>query len=127
MLLATLSTFAVSCQKENVAEAPSTITEIGAARTIFYTINGVRYRINLIGNHEWNEFITNMMMLAEQGYSIKFSNGKTPIQDVAPKDIQKLTTKSQDEAIAWVKKKADEGYSVDVQYCNGVYTCIAIR
>ena len=77
-LLAVLTSLAVSCQKEEAditSATPSTvIAENDTLRTVVYTIDGVSYRLTLLGDQAWHDFLSRMFALAEEGHSVTFFN-----------------------------------------------------
>ena len=46
-LFAVLATMAVSCQKENLVEPQTTVSEIGTVRTVSYAVDGVAHQVTL--------------------------------------------------------------------------------
>lgn len=126
-LFTVLATMAVSCQKENIAEPQSSVVVVGTVRTVSYAVDGVVRQITLHDDAEWDAFINNMMSLSEQGYDVRIINESATSQSPATKDVQTITTTDREKAKAWAKKMSDEGYVVEINYSNGVYTCIAIR
>ena len=76
-LLAVLTSLAVSCQKEEAditSATPSTvIAENDTHRTVVYTIDGVSYRLTLLGDEAWHDFLSRMFALAEEGHSVTSS------------------------------------------------------
>lgn len=125
-LFAVLATMAVSCQKENFVEPRSAVAEVGTVRTVSYAVDGVAHQVTLHGDAEWDAFVDSMMSLSEQGYDVRIINESAASQSPATKDVQTITTTDRNEAKAWAKQKSDEGYAVEINHSNGVYTCIAI-
>ena len=125
-LFAVLATMAVSCQKENIMDPQSTVAEISTVRTVLYAVDGVEHRVTLHGDDEWTSFVESMISLSEQGHCVRIINEDAATHRIGTKDVQTLTTSSQATANAWVKEKADAGYSVSVTYENGQYSCMAI-
>ncbi len=126
-LFAMLATMAVGCQKENYVDSQSTVASVGSVRTVLYTINGVEHLVTLYGDEEWDAFVDSMMSLAQQGYNVSFVNQNVAESGVATKDVQTFTTPSQEEAKAWSKEKAEQGYTVSTTYKDGLYICVAVR
>ena len=126
-LFAMLATMAVGCQKENYVDSQSTVASVGSVRTVLYTINGVEHLVTLYGDEEWDAFVDSMMSLAQQGYNVSFVNQNVAASGVATKDVQTFTTPSQEEAKAWSKEKAEQGYTVSIKYKDGLYICVAVR
>lgn len=126
-LFAVLATMAVSCQKENLLEPQYAVAEIGSVRTVSYTVDGVTYQATFYSEAEWDAFADSMMTMAKQGHEIQFINQNASVQGISTKDTQTLTTTSQAEAKAWAKEKADQGYTVGTTYCNGQFTCVAVK
>lgn len=126
-LLAVLATMAVSCQKENIVEPMSTTAEVGTVRTVLYAVDGVEHIVKLYGDDAWNIFVNNMLALSKQGHDIRFVNESVKTSALPKKETLTFITTSQSEAIAWMKEKGDEGYTVTLKYEKGQYKCIAIR
>ena len=126
-LFVVLSTMAVSCQKENIVEPISTVSEISNARKVLYSIDGVEHTVILRGDEAWTNFIRSMMSLTEEGHSVRIANENASVRQHATKDTHIYTTKDPDDATAWTQKMLNDGYSVSVAYSNGVYTCIASK
>lgn len=122
-----LTTMAVSCQKERTIEPQSAVAEIGTVRTVNYSVNGVDHQITLYSDAEWDAFVDSMMSLSEQGKEVCIINEDASTQTSMTKDIQTFTTTDRDEAKAWAKQKADEGYEVTINSKEGVYTCVAVK
>lgn len=91
-----------------------------------YAVDGVAHQVTLHGDAEWDAFVDSMMSLSEQGYDVRIINESASSQSPATKDVQTITTTDRNEAKAWAKQKSDEGYAVEINHSNGVYTCIAI-
>ena len=128
-LLAVLSTMAVSCQKENLVDQPTIVTESCATRTVQYTIDGVSHTITLIGEDTWHEFLNYMFALAEEGQMVSFRNVESTSSAAATKETVTYSTKDKEEAFEWAERMGLAGYSVAVRYDKekGVYTCCAIK
>ena len=77
-LLAVLTSLAVSCQKEEAditfATPSAVIIDNAALRTVVYTIDGVSYRLTLLGDEAWHDFLSRMFALAEEGHTVTFFN-----------------------------------------------------
>lgn len=73
-LLAVLTSLAVSCQKEEAditsATPSAVIIDNAALRTVVYTIDGVSYRLTLLGDEAWHDFLSRMFALAEEGHTV---------------------------------------------------------
>ena len=124
-LLAVLSTMAVSCQKENLVEPQSAVAENSTVRTVLYAVDGVEHTVTIRDDEEWNVFIRSMVLLAEEGHSVRIADENASVRQYAAKDTQIYTTKDADDAAAWVAKMVADHYTVEVYFENGVYTCIA--
>lgn len=126
-LLAVLSATAVSCQKENVMDnAIETIDS--KAYTMQYAINGVTHSALIHNEAEAQALLQYLLALTREGYETSIYNEST-YSPSASKETITYTTKSEDDAVAWGLKKAEEGYKVSHVYNpkTGEYTCIATR
>ena len=130
-LLAVLTTMAVSCQKEDAditSANPSTvIAENDAVRSVVYTIDGVTYRLTLVGDQAWRDFLLRMFALAEEGRTVTFFNEEAASRVIPSKLVETFTTSNKEEAYQWAEKKGNEGYTVTVVFDQetGIYTCYA--
>ena len=130
-LLAVLATMAVSCQKEDAditSANPSTvIAENDAVRSVVYTIDGVTYRLTLVGDQAWRDFLLRMFALAEEGRTVTFRNEEAASRVIPSKLVETFTTSNKEEAYQWAEKKGNEGYTVTVVFDQetGIYTCYA--
>ena len=130
-LLAVLTTMAVSCQKEDAditSATPSTvIAENDTLRTVVYTIDGVSYRLSLVGEQAWHDFLSRMFALAEEGRTVTFFNEEAASRVIPSKLVETFTTSNKEEAYQWAEKKGNEGYTVTVVFDQetGIYTCYA--
>lgn len=127
--IAVFATSMVSCQKETLQEPTPIVANIGNARTIKYSIDGIEYFIKLHGEKEWMQFVNTMMELSTQGHDITFAEANSVQREYSAKEIYTFTTKDQAMASAWAAAMVDEGYTVRVMYNEhtGIFTCIAIR
>lgn len=126
-LVAVLLTMAVSCQKENLVEPQSTVTDDSTVRTVLYAVDGVEHIVTIHNDEEWSVFIRSMVSLAEEGHSVRIADESASVRQYAAKDTQIYTTKDPDDAAAWTAKMVADHYTVDVLFENGVYTCIAYK
>ena len=101
-LLAVLATMAVSCQKEDAditSANPSTvIAENDAVRSVVYTIDGVTYRLTLVGDQAWRDFLLRMFALAEEGRTVTFRNEEAASRVIPSKLVETFTTSNKEEA-----------------------------
>lgn len=128
-LMMVLSMAAVSCQKETLVEPEATCMQVSTMRTIVYTIDGVGYQATLHNDAEWDAFITWMLALAREGREVTFYNPDAMDNTVCTKEVVTYTTSDPDDANAWAKQMADNGYQVKITYDNdhNVYVCIAVK
>ena len=128
-LLAVLGTLAVSCQKENDSVQTPIEAESSTIYKICYSIDGKVYRITLVGDDTWHDFLNRMLALAEEGHRVSFRNENASSQDALTKEVITYTTNDHDDAYTWAEKKLNEGYEVTVEYDRetGKYTCTAIK
>ena len=130
-LLAVLTTMAVSCQKEDAditSANPSTvIAENDTVRSVVYSIDGVTYRLTLVGDQAWHDFLSRMFALAEEGRTVTFRNEEAASRVIPSKLVETFTTSNKEEAYQWAEKKGNEGYTVTVVFDQetGIYTCYA--
>lgn len=128
-LVAVLASMAVSCQKENIINQTTIVSESCATYTVQYTIDGVSRTITLVGEDTWHDFLAHMFALAEEGHVVSFRKVASTSNTAATKETVTHTTDSKDEAYAWGEKMIDAGYFVTIRYDKekGVYTCYAIK
>ena len=132
-LLAVLTSLAVSCQKEEAditSATPSTvIAENDTLRTVVYTIDGVSYRLTLVGDQAWHDFLSRMFALAEEGHSVTFFNEEAASRVLPSKVVETHSTSDKDDAYQWSEQKVKEGYTVTIVFDEetGIYTCYAFK
>ena len=128
-LIAVLASMAVSCQKENIINQTTIVSESCATYTVQYTIDGVSRTITLVGEDTWHDFLAHMFALAEEGRVVSFRKVASTSNTAATKETVTHSTTSKDEAYAWGEKMIDAGYFVTIRYDKekGVYTCYAIK
>ncbi len=132
-LLAVLTSLAVSCQKEEAditSATPSTvIAENDTLRTVVYTIDGVSYRLTLVGDQAWHDFLSRMFALAEEGHSVTFFNEEAASRVLPTKEVETHSTSNKEDAYQWSEQKVKEGYTVTIVFDEetGIYTCYAFK
>lgn len=128
-LVAVLGTLAVSCQKENLIDQSTIVSESCATYTVQYSIDGVSHTISLIGEDSWHDFLDRMFALAEENHIVSFRNMEASSSTIPSKETVTHTTTNKSEAYAWVEKMSGAGYYVTITYDEkeGVYTCYAIK
>lgn len=132
-LLAVLTSLAVSCQKEEADITPATpsavIIDNAALRTVVYTINGVSYRLTLLGDQAWHDFLSRMFALAEEGHSVTFFNEEAASRVLPSKEVETHSTSNKEDAYQWSEQKVKEGYTVTIVFDEetGIYTCYAFK
>ena len=132
-LLAVLTSLAVSCQKEEAditSATPSTvIAENDTLRTVVYTIDGVSYRLTLLGDEAWHDFLSRMFALAEEGRTVTFFNEEAASRCLPSKVVETHSTSDKDDAYQWSEQKVKEGYTVTVVFDEetGIYTSYAFK
>ena len=132
-LLAVLTSLAVSCQKEEAditSATPSTvIAENDTLRTVVYTIDGVSYRLTLVGDQAWHDFLSRMFALAEEGHSVTFFNEEAASRVLPSKEVETHSTSNKEDAYQWSEQKVKEGYTVTIVFDEetGIYTCYAFK
>jgi hypothetical protein len=128
-LFAVLGTLAVSCQKENIIDETNIVAENGSVYKVSYTVDGVTHQLTLVGDEAWHDFLNRMVALAEEGHEVTFRNEEAASRIVSTKETVTYTTPNHDDAINWVAKMADDGYTVTIIFDeeNKVYNCYAIK
>ncbi|MBQ1408473.1 MAG: hypothetical protein IIY87_01810 [Bacteroidales bacterium] len=128
-LLAVLGTLAVSCQKEFCDNQTTNVAENAVIHYVQYSINGVSYRMTLVGDEAWQAFLERMLALATEGNTITFRDESVSSQIAQTKDVVTYTTTNGDDAIEWADKMAQLGYTVTIEYDKrtGIYTCTAFK
>lgn len=125
--LSMLTAVTVSCQKENLFESQPVIVENGSFCNVRYSVDGVKYSITLNSGAEWDALVDSLFTLSVQGHDVRFAKGKANVILSFSKDTQTLITSSEEEAKAWSKERADEGYTVTITFNNGNFICIAYK
>jgi hypothetical protein len=132
-LLAVLTSLAVSCQKEEAditSATPSTvIAENDTHRTVVYSIDGVSYRLTLVGDQAWHDFLSRMFALAEEGHTVTFFNEEAASRCLPSKVVETHSTSNKEDAYQWSEQKVKEGYTVTIVFDEetGIYTCYAFK
>ena len=128
-LIAVLGTMAVSCQKENINETTTAVSQIGTVRNMYYTIDGVNYHITLVGDEAWRIFLNQMLALAEEGHRVSFRNEDASSCVGSTKETVTYVTGNHDDAIAWADTMVDKGYDVTITFDEKEhkYVCIAVK
>ena len=99
--IAVFATSMVSCQKETLQEPTPIVANIGNARTIKYSIDGIEYFIKLHGEKEWMQFVNTMMELSTQGHDITFAEANSVQREYSAKEIYTFTTKDFERVSCW--------------------------
>ena len=122
-----LAALTVSCQKENLFESQPVIAENGSFCNVRYAVDGVKYSITLNSGAEWDALVDSLFTLSVQGHDVRFAKGNANVILSFSKDTQTLITSSEEEAKAWSKERAEEGYTVTITFNNGNFICIAYK
>lgn len=124
-----VSIMAVSCLKETELEDYTCTEEYNIGNETYYCVDGVLYDVVINGQQEWMYFLSQMVALAEEGYTVSIFHGNHFNQTCEAKDVVTYTTFSQDDALMWAEKKYKEGYDVTIEYdrTTGKYNCIATK
>jgi len=127
-LLAVIGTVATGCQKETFTNPQSSIADNCTIYTVQYTVDGVSHTSTLYGEDEYNAFILQLVMMAREGHEVCFSNNNIVISSLSKEKLY-FSTRDADEATKWAVEKANEGYTVHVDYDEGtgMYNCVAIK
>ena len=126
-LLATLGTFATSCQKE---VAQSTATEYACSEhTFVYRIDNKEYYADIPNGDEWYSFLTRMVAISREGYRVTVRLAGSSTQTAASKEKVVFETDNPEEAAKWAEMMLEAGYEVTVYFDEqtGVYTLTAIN
>ena len=128
-LLAVLSTVAVSCQKETLAEPQSKNLEVSTVYTVRYVVNGITHTETLGSDAEYDALLMRLLALARLGYEVEIMNGVDPVGATLAVEVITFSTSNEQEAADWVKQKVLEGYKVHVSFdeTTGMFNCIAYR
>ena len=128
-LLATLSIAVTSCQKENIAEPERFATEKNAGETVYYTVGGIRFSQTINSEDEYDTLLMRLIMLSKEGYEVSFFGNRYSSASGMTKDTVTYTTTNENDAVAWMKQKINEGYTVTITYDEGtgIFTCIAVK
>ena len=124
---------AVSYQIEEAditsATPSAVIIDNAALRTVVYTIDGVSYRLTLLGDQAWHDFLSRMFALAEEGHSVTFFNEEAASRVLPSKVVETHSTSDKDDAYQWSEQKVKEGYTVTIVFDEetGIYTCYAFK
>lgn len=114
------------CQKENTTNLD---TSFSSTETVMYYQTGsTSGYVAISSDTAWDLFLEQMLALAREGYQVSFSSSQLA-QEHATKDIVTFSTTNKDEAKAWSKQMANDGYTVTINYDTktGVYTCTAVK
>ena len=129
-LVATLSLVCIGCQKEETAQVnvEQTAPEVGSVYRMTYIVDGKTCHVTLYGEEAHDEFIYQMLALAEQGHKVTFFDESKVSQQAAAKDVVTYSTSSKDEAYQWMHDMEELGYTVIVEYDSesGMYNCTAV-
>ena len=127
-LFMVLSLVAVSCQKEDVSNAPVVAGQEETAINVVYSIDGTIYHTVLNGEEAWFDFINQMLALAREGYEVTFSRNGSLVSSLTKEKVTYVTN-DEDDANKWANKRINDGYIVTITYDDetGEYTCVAIK
>ena len=128
-LIVVLGTMTVGCQKEQVIDPQSSITETNTVYTVQYTINGELHQETIIGEEAWSEFLHRMLALAEEGCEVSVFEETNTSCVVATKEVVTYSTSNQDDAYSWCNNMIMLGYMVTITFDREkqVYNCTAVR
>lgn len=124
ILSAFLVLMATGCQKEteNVFDGePMTESSVQGNNVVFYTIDGVAYRVVLKDDAANAALLQQLMDLVQNGHQVSLYREDLRQQNGETKDVVHFDTKDQKEMLEWVDKMKDDGYVVDVVLVDGVY------
>lgn len=124
-LMGVLAMVAVSCQKENMNEWQSGVEVSESVKVVKYTVNGEMYTVAVNGEEEWDALMERMLSLTEMGYDVRIVGNSC--QQGGTKEVEVKKTPDKQEAKEWSKEKAADGYTVDMTYREGEYTCVATK
>lgn len=126
-LFATLSTMAVSCQKESIVENAGLVESEAVKNKVYYTVDGIMQIAELNDERALEVFFEEMAMLTRMGHRIVVYSNRT-CTSVAKETIT-YTTQSHADAVTWCAKMFLDGYTVTMDYDENtkIYTCKATR
>ena len=117
-MLAFVSMFATSCQKENLvcpqhvgAEYVQPITDYH----ISYWVDGVHHSITLHSEESVSDFFHELTHLAVLGHHIRISKDSLPSENPS-KDVVRFSTQSEKEFNEWIIIMEKDGYEIDYYY-----------
>jgi len=124
-----LGTMFTGCLKEDYANVTDINTEVSAARTIGYSVNGVVQTVTVNSNEELEQFIRQLLALAREGYEVNCYDTSLFSGTSVSKEVVIYHAKTEDEAAAWSAAMILQGYHVSYDYDKelGVYVCTAIK
>lgn len=129
-LLAVLSTLTISCQKDTFTDTAQGTTVCNTDMyTVQYSVNGLQQTVILHSDDEYEALLIQLTALARKGYEIVFFDNNYTPQSGVTKDVVTYVTDSSNQASAWAKEKAGEGYQVRITFDEktNLYTCIAYK
>ncbi len=129
-LLAVLSTLTVGCQKDTFIDTAQETTGFNTnVYIVHYSVNGVQQTVTLHSEDEYDSLLVQLIALARKGYEVVFYDNNYTPQPGVTKDVVTYVTDSSDQAAAWAKEKAGEGYQVRITFDEktNLYTCIAYK
>ncbi len=126
-LFMVLGCLATSCQKENFNEMQISTEQQEALYTLQYTVDGVTYTQTLYSDEEYDALLHQLLLWAQEGKRVRFHDVNRHTGTNATKDTLHYDTTNENDAIAWCKARADEGYTVDMSFDprTGLYHCTA--
>ena len=124
-----LGTMFTGCLKEDYANVTDINTEVSAARTISYSVNGVVQTVTVNSNEELEQFIRQLLALAREGYEVSCYDTSLFSGNAVSKEVVTYNAKTEAEAVAWTLDMMAQGYLTSYIYDkeNGVYVCTAIK
>lgn len=112
-------------QMEHESEWSTRTAGLDGRREVRYSIDGHLLTITLESDAEWRGFMRRIVRRARRGEVVRvgaMTDGAQPAVEV-----KVYTTRSKRQAARWAMAMVDEGYTVEIAFDEGVYTCVAVK
>ena len=125
-----------SCQKEEFSSemvVPShEMSQKNLAHintTLRYWIDGVEHNQEFASQQEMNEYISYLVGLTREGYTVIIQGSENPNYAPSEKDKLTFTTKDEDKMDAWAEEMIGIGYKVEITFDKetGLFTGTATK
>jgi hypothetical protein len=127
--LATLGLLATGCQKENKEFMTFPTSSSISEYAMEYSVDGEHHVFSTWSEKEYDAMLTQLIILAREGYEVTINNSATFQQTGLSKDVVIFTSQDEKKVVNWTKKMMDDGYKVSVSYdsSTNTFTCVAIK